>query len=283
MVLFSHSSMQIAFSAFSQRGTGKAHNEDAVLLDGKVHQGRVRERGEVNASLPRYFAVADGVSSGTLPRTASRRLLELLQTRLAMAPADASLSALLHLVQQDYVALSANTALYGMASTLVGVRLLGNFATFFNVGDSRAYLLTNAERCPQARLLTRDHNMLNDMIVDGEITPEQSETAASFMRGLTSQFMVDPECDEFKVNVVSRQWRPGERLLLCSDGLNEVLSDAEIAALLVGNSDEDLLNACKASRCAGGADDFSVIVLTLPMEYAAHEVPGFGERWAENF
>jgi len=47
------------------------------------------------------------------------------------------------------------------------------------------------------------------------------------------------------------------------DGLNEVLSDAEIAALFVGNSDEDLLNACKASLRAGGTDDFSVIVLAL--------------------
>jgi len=130
--------MRIAFSSFSQRGTGKAHNEDAVLLDGQVHQGRVRERGEVDSSQPRYFAVADGVAIGTLPRAASRRLLELLQTRLNTAPANASLSALLHLVQQDYVALSANTALYGMASTLVGVRLIGNAATIFNVGDSRA-------------------------------------------------------------------------------------------------------------------------------------------------
>lgn len=83
------------------------------------------------------------------------------------------------------------------------------------------------------------------------------------MARLTSQFMVDTECDEFKVNVVSHLWLPGERLLLCSDGLNEVLSDAEIAALLVGNSDEDLLNTCKASRRAGGTDDFSVIVLAL--------------------
>lgn len=255
--------MRISFNSFSQRGTGKAHNEDAMLLDGQVHQGRVREHGAVDASLPRYFAVADGVSSGTLPSTASRRLLELLQTRLTTAPANASLSALLQLVQQDYVALSANAAHHSMASTLVGVRLIGNAATIFNAGDSRAYLLTKGESCPQARLLTRDHSMLNDMIDDGEITSEQSENAASFMRGLTSQFMADPECDEFKVNVVSHQWSPAERLLLCSDGLNEVLSDAEIAALLVGNCDEDLLNACKASRRAGGADDFSVIVLEI--------------------
>ncbi|MFZ2813326.1 MAG: hypothetical protein WA012_12565 [Rhodoferax sp.] len=74
--------MRITFNVFSQRGTDTAHNEDAVLLDGKVQQGRVRERGEVDTSQPRYFAVADGVSNGTLPSTASRRLLELLQTRL---------------------------------------------------------------------------------------------------------------------------------------------------------------------------------------------------------
>jgi hypothetical protein len=73
----------IAFNSFSQCGSGKAHNEDAVLLDGQVHQGLVREHGAVDTSLPCHFAVADGVSTGTLPRTASRRLLELLQTRLA--------------------------------------------------------------------------------------------------------------------------------------------------------------------------------------------------------
>jgi len=51
--------------------------------------------------------------------------------------------------------------------------------------------------------------------------------------------------------------------LLCSDGLNEALNDAEIATLLAGGADDALLNACKASRRAGGTDDFSAIVLAL--------------------
>ena len=262
--LSSPMSVQIAFNVFSQRGTGKAHNEDAVLLDKHIHQGRIREQGWVETSQPRCFAVAEGVSIGTLPHTASRRLLELLQNRLSTADATASLSALLRQVQHDYVALSdANAQLAGMASTLVGARLIGNCATIFNVGDSRAYLLTGDASTPQMQLLSRDHSFLNDLIDDGEITQAQSETAASFMRGLTSQFIADAEFDDFKVYVVSHAMQPGERLLLCSDGLNEVLSNTQIANLLVNHGEDDLLNACKACRRAGGTDDFSVLVLAL--------------------
>lgn len=163
-------------------------------------------------------------------------MLELLQTRLAAAPTTASLSARLHLVQQDYVALSANAELVGMASTLVGVRLIGNTVTIFNVGDSRAYLLTSGENGGQAQQLSRDHSLLNEMLMAGEITPAQAGNAASILRGLTCQFIADAEFDEFNVNIVTHALQPGERLLLCSNGLNEVLNDAEIAALLVGHS-----------------------------------------------
>ncbi len=108
----------ITFYAFSQRGTGKAHNEDAVLLAGQVCQGSVRQSGTVDASQPLYFAVADGVAISTRPRTASRRLLELLQKRTNTSLADTPLIPLLRQVQQDYVALAANSELHGMATTL---------------------------------------------------------------------------------------------------------------------------------------------------------------------
>ena len=255
--------MHISLYAFSQRGTGKVHNEDAVLLDCNVDQGHVREHAVVDAAQPRHFAIADGVAISTQPHIASRRLLELLQMRLAAAPAHASMSTLLHQVQRDYVALSVSPQFEGMASTLVGVRLVGNIATVFNVGDSRAYVFNGDAQSAHAGLLTRDHSVLNDMIDEGEIAPEQAHDAASFLRGLTSQFVADTECDEFKVNVVTHTLLPDEILVLCSDGLNEVLSDAKIAELLVtDHSVEGLLNACKVSRRFGGTDDFSVIVLS---------------------
>lgn len=249
--------MKLSFRCFSQRGVGKAHNEDAVLLNGKVHQGSVREHGIADTAQPRYFAVADGVSAGTRPRTASKRLLELLQTRLAAADVSSALAPILAHVQRDYAALAADPASNGMASTLVGVRLFGNVATIFNVGDSRAYLLSDGK----ARLLSHDHSLLSDMIDDGDITPAEAANAASFMRCLTSQFIADAEFEEFKLNIVTHVLQPGERLLLCSDGLNEVLGDGEIATLFAGSADDALLKACKASRREGGTDDFSAIVL----------------------
>lgn len=222
-----------------------------------MHQGSIREHDNVDTSQPRYFAIADGVAIGTLPRTASRRLLEILRDHLASASAMESLSPLLHRVQQDYVALSGNPRLHGMASTLVGVHLLGNTVTIFNVGDSRAYLLVDGK----AHLLSRDHSLVNDLIDDGEMTAEQAINSASILQGLTCQFIADAECDDFRVNIATNQLQPGERILLCSDGLNEALDDAQIAALFAKESETELVNAFKAARRAGG-DDFSVIVLT---------------------
>lgn len=245
------------YTAFSQRGRGKSHNEDAVLLDNQVYQGSIREHGIVDTSQPRYFAIADGVAIGTLPRVASRRLLEILRDHLASASATESLPPLLHRVQQDYVALSANPRFHGMAATLVGVRLLGKTATIFNVGDSRAYLLADG----RADLLSRDHSLLNDLMDDGEITAEQTKNAASILQGLTCQFIADAECADFRVNTATHELQPGERILLCSDGLNEALDDAQIASLFADDSETDLAEVFKAARRAGGSDDFSVIVL----------------------
>ena len=256
----------ISVRCFSKRGVGKARNEDAIMLPGLVQQGTVREHGFLDLSEPpepRYFAIADGVSLGVEPRKASFRLLARFHGLLHGVETNTSLSELLHRLQKKFAALGDKPESFGMASTLVGARLVGNTATIFNVGDSRAYLLTDSANGCQAKLLSRDHNVLNDMLDDGYITPEQAKNAASIYRGLTSQFTADPAYDELKVNVVTHTLQQGERLLLCSDGLNEVLSDAEIAELFAENSDKALIKAYMASRRAGGRDDFSVIVIEV--------------------
>ncbi len=251
----------IQFNALSQRGISKLRNEDALLLDAQVHQRSVQVQGVVADDRVQHFAVADGVAIGTDPRATSRRLLELLWSQLAVAAPDAHLVPLLRQVQADYARLGQWPSLQGMASTLVGCRIVGAEVTVFNVGDSRAYLLAD----DRAVLLSRDHSVLNEMVEDGDLTAEQAGEAATFMRGLTSQFAVEADdgAENFQVNTATTLWRPGERLLLCSDGLNEALSDAQIAAALAAGADAaQLLNLCKQARRAGGTDDFSVVVLS---------------------
>ena len=227
---------------FSKRGIAKARSEDSIMLPGLIQHGTVREYGRLDLSEPRYFAIADGVSSSAAPRMASSRLLLRLHMLAHEEQANTSISELLQHLQKKFAALGDTPENFGMTSTLVGARLVGNTATIFNVGDSRAYLLTNiaddrADGC-QAKLLSRDHNR-------------------------TSQFTADPAYDELNVNVVTHTLQHGERLLLCSDGLNEVLSDVEIAELFTENSGKALIKAYIASRRAGGTDDFSVIVIEV--------------------
>lgn len=78
--------MTIAFQAFGQRSNSKPHNDDALLLNGQVYQGSIREQGEVDHTAKAvYFAVEKSVSNSPCPHTANRRLLELLQARLNAA------------------------------------------------------------------------------------------------------------------------------------------------------------------------------------------------------
>ncbi len=256
--------LHLACRCLSQRGVGKITNEDSIMYPDIVQQGYIREFGTIDLSKPRCFAIADGVTSNSKSGFASMHLLSMLNQHMNSADKQTSYQRMLCDIQKEYARLGAHRSnYYGMASTLVGVTFDGNKATIFNVGDSRAYLLTMGAKGCQAQLLTRDHNQLNDMLEAGEITPEQALSAASIYRGLTSQFIADTEFDEFRSNIVTLELQSGERLLLCSDGLTESLDDAELAAIFFGNSDDDLMNAFKAARRAGGRDDFSAMVLEL--------------------
>ena len=256
--------LHLACRCLSQKGVGKITNEDSIMYPDIVQQGYIREFGTIDLSVPRCFAIADGVTSSTKSGFASMHLLSMLNQHMNSADKQTSYRRMLCDIQKEYARLGAHRSNYfGMASTLVGVRFDGTKATIFNVGDSRAYLLTMGAKGCQAQLLTSDHNQLNDMLDAGEITPEQAVTAATIYRGLTSQFIADPEFDEFRSNIVTHELQNGERLLLCSDGLTEVLDDSELAAIFFGNSDEDLMNAFKAARRAGGRDDFSAIVIEI--------------------
>ncbi len=108
----------------------------------------------------------------------------------------------------------------GMGTTMVAILIQGKFATVINVGDSRAYSLDG----DGIRQLTTDHSLVQMMIRHGELTPEQAKSYPGknlITRAIGTESVV--ECDVFHRRVAK-----GECLLLCTDGLSNLLDDQEI-------------------------------------------------------
>jgi len=108
----------------------------------------------------------------------------------------------------------------GMGTTLVAVLVKNRRATIVNVGDSRAYGITSSG----IRQLTRDHSLVQMMVDRGDLTPEVAKTypGKNFItRAIGTEHMV--LCDVFHLDVAK-----GDSILLCSDGLSNMMDDQEI-------------------------------------------------------
>ncbi len=124
---------------------------------------------------------------------------------------------------------AANAAVYergsdpahsGMGTTLVSAVLIGRRAEIINVGDSRAYLI----RGKTISQITRDHSLVAELLASGSIKPEEAATHPN--RNLITRAVgVEPAVES---DLYSLRLRPGDRLLLCSDGLSNTLTDTEL-------------------------------------------------------
>ena len=119
----------------------------------------------------------------------------------------------------------------GMGTTLVAVLIHGKWATIVNVGDSRAYMIDQVG----IHQVTVDHSVVQLMVSRGEITPEQAKTypgKSLITRAIGTETMVP--CDIFHKKV-----SPGDFLLLCSDGLSNLMDDQEILFEVAHGQEKD--------------------------------------------
>jgi len=142
-----------------------------------------------------------------------------------------------------------------MGTTLVAALMIGDMAYFANVGDSRAYLINH----DGIRQITTDHSLVERLVALGQITPEEARTHPQ--RNVIYRTIGDKE--EAEVDFFVQQLNPGDSLLLCSDGLNGKVEDAEIRQLVThGRSPQE---ACEqlvqAANNNGGDDNVTVIIV----------------------
>ncbi|MEZ5596351.1 MAG: protein phosphatase 2C domain-containing protein [Pseudomonadales bacterium] len=200
-----------------------------------------------------FWLVADGVGGHAAGEVASRIACDVVMQRIA-AGADVRSAAI---AAHDAVVheAGANAEQKGMGSTLVALRIADATAEFTWVGDSRGYLY----RAGQLRRTTKDHSFMQMLIDQQHLTEEQARTHPR--RNVVTQVLGygTPEPD------VSRHpLRAGDVLLLCSDGLYDELTDAEIADVLgrQGDNDEKVRRLIGFANERGGRDNISVVVVS---------------------
>jgi len=232
----------------TDKGRKKRVNEDALLID--------EEAG--------LFLLADGMSAPRAGRVASRlavrRAHAFLKERLSRTNNDAVMPLLNQAVEHAHEAVQKESlkrrALRGMGTTLIVLCVRGETAYLSHVGDSRAYL----HRGNSLEQITTDHSL--DLHLDQDVMIRE---LFFFHRARVLSQALGPSkqvvCDGHKVEL-----RQGDIILLCSDGLTDMLSENavyEIIATHIPDIDRTAEALIEAANAMGGKDNISVVLVTI--------------------
>jgi protein phosphatase len=143
-----------------------------------------------------------------------------------------------------------------MGTTLVAALVVGDTAHIANVGDSRAYVITQDD---DIRRITIDHSLVERLVAIGQIKPDEARSHPQ--RNVIYRTIGDKE--EAEVDFFVQQLNPGDSLLLCSDGLSGKIEDAEMRRLV--SRSQSPQEACEllvqAANDHGGDDNITVIIV----------------------
>ncbi len=259
-------------SGFTDKGLVRPINEDNILVSKHLDSGfwslERDESVELAAHEGLVLIVADGMGGANAGEIASATAIEVIKNTFArIAPVPLSLEErhfiMLKMLQEAHgqiLRLAQQRVSYtGMGTTVVLAWVSDGTAYLAWSGDSRACLL---QKNNQLKCLTNDHSVVWEMVMRGEITPEQSRTHPD--SNIITQSLGDVHQSPVP-NVSHVKLEIGDRLLLCSDGLNSMLPDEAIQRFCSNNPPQPPSKICekliRAANMAGGADNISVIVL----------------------
>jgi protein phosphatase len=221
--------------------------------------GRVRTTNEDRfVARPPLFLVADGMGGQNAGEVAAAITADLIEA----GAADGTIRTIADLAQAlgranaaVWQRAAADRELQGMGTTCTAMLVAGSRALVAHVGDSRAYLL----RRDELRQLTVDHTLMQRLVDEGRLRPADVAThpqRSVIVRAIGAAADLSP--DRLTVEL-----EPGDRLLLCSDGLTGPLAVDEIEATLAGTPNpqaaaEQLVDLANA---AGGADNVTALVV----------------------
>ena len=247
-------------------GKVRRNNEDAYLAG----EGRDET----------LLAIADGIGGFEAGEVASRIAIEALKELEPGAPFEAAIG---EANRRILTFGRGDERLSGMGTTIVAVRFGGTrerpVAEVAHVGDSRAYLLRGGSLRP----LTEDHSLVAELVRSGELTRDQA--ADHPQKNLITRALGAEE--EVDVDTAVLPVEAGDRILLCSDGLSDMVPEGRISEILadsLGDPETTARRLLSAALDAGGTDNVTVVVVDLkeqarPEERSGdtHEMPAVGQ------
>ncbi|GAA2702385.1 PP2C family protein-serine/threonine phosphatase [Micromonospora olivasterospora] len=231
--------LTLRYAAHSDRGLIRDGNQDSVYAG------------------PRLLAVADGMGGMAAGDVASNIVIGAMAPLDEDVPGDALVDALRSAVgtanQQLRDTVDANPQLEGMGTTLTATLFSGSKLGMVHIGDSRAYLLRNGEFAQ----ITKDDTYVQMLVDEGRISAE--EASSHPQRSLLTRALDGRDIDpEYSV----RQVLPGDRYLICSDGLSGVVSAETIADTMREYTDPQkcVERLVQLALRGGGPDNITVII-----------------------
>ena len=221
--------------------------------------GLLREGNEDSAYAgPHLLAVADGMGGHAAGEVASSATITTISSLDSERPGINLVSALAEAVAMANMRLQelviSDPATEGMGTTLTAMLWLDGHAALCHIGDSRAYLL----RSGQFYQITHDHTLVQSLVDEGKITEDDVAThphRSLLLRALDGRTIAEPDLSQLET-------MPGDRLLLCSDGLSGVVTEQTLHQTLssVWDPDQAALQLVELAIKGGGPDNITVIV-----------------------
>ena len=246
--------LHLRFSASTHRGYRRENNEDSVYAG------------------PRLLALADGMGGHAAGEVASSLVIAELAPLDERDPGDDVLAELRDATIRANAAVRRhvvdNPDLEGMGTTLTALLFAGDTVGLVHVGDSRAYLLRDGS----LQQLTKDETMAQALIDQGRLNPEEARFhpgQALVLRALTGR--------ELQPILETREVKAGDRYLLCSDGVSDVLSpDALTGALLTEDPQRCAYELIQLAMRAGTRDNVTSIIADVTEHDFGYNVPIVG-------
>lgn len=247
-----HEQQRLKIGKRSHKGMRREINEDSLAVPEGINPKILARKGML-------YIVADGMGGHEAGKTASWMAVRTVMQEYYNDPSPdigLSLTRAVQIANAEIHRLAQEPAYGKMGTTIVAAVIRGDELVVANVGDSRAYLI----RRGKIKRITRDHSWVAEQVRAGILTEEEArhhEHRNIVTRSLGSR-------PEVEVDLFREKLRPGDAVLLCSDGLTDEVQDEEIRQIVASNDPQEAANQLiELANQRGGADNITALVVNV--------------------